>query len=293
MAARWYLPGGGEQEEEVVEMSWSWSTEPSLVLLILAVAAGYRFAMTWARQRFAPQLGFPAAESRWMLGALAVFYLAVGSPLDEMGERFLLSAHMVQHGLLIFVMPIMLLKSLPVWLLEPIVEYAPTRLLARFVLHPISCIVGFNVLFSVWHIPGLYEWALRDPKVHDLEHIIFVVAGVWMWWPIFAPVVSWRLGYGMQMLYSFFMSISQMPIFFYMTFTTSILYPTYLHAPRLTRELDPSEDQVLGAIVMKLVGEIFFIWVIAVAIGRWRDQDQRGKRGAKLPEEGTAPVSLR
>lgn len=281
-------------------MSWSWNTEPSLVLLILVVASLYRACMTWARPRLAPELGFPSRESRWMWGALAVFYLAVGSPLDEMGERFLLSAHMVQHGLLIFVMPIMLLKSLPPWLLEPVLEYPGTRLLARFFLHPISCILGFNLLFSVWHVPGLYEWALRDSKVHDLEHVIFVAAGVWMWWPIFAPLTAWRLGYGMQMLYAFFMSISQMPIFFYMTFTSSILYPTYLHAPRLTRDLSPSEDQVLAAIVMKLVGEVFFIWVIAVAIGRWRDQDRRlGRRASappsksSQPDEGTAPLSLR
>ncbi|MBM3464396.1 MAG: cytochrome c oxidase assembly protein [Armatimonadetes bacterium] len=266
-------------------MSWRWNTSPSLIGMLLVVAVLYRLCVVLARKRLAPpETPFPAREALWFDGALVLFYLAVGSPLDEMSERFLFSAHMIQHTLLIFILPIMLLKGIPAWMLQPLVDNRWLRYFTRVLGHPLSALLGFNLLFALWHIPGLYEWALRDRRVHELEHVTFVLGGVWMWWPIFCPRPEFRLGYGLQMLYAFALSVTQIPMFAFLVFTPSVLYPTYNGAPRLVQILPPIEDQVMGGIIMKVVGEAFFLGIIIVALMEWYRRDKY------VPPPKRAPV---
>ncbi|MDH3604682.1 MAG: cytochrome c oxidase assembly protein, partial [Candidatus Tectomicrobia bacterium] len=84
------------------------------------------------------------------------------------------------------------------------------------------------------HIPGLYEWALRDRLMHNLEHVTFLLTALLMWWPVLSPMpILPRLAWGSQMVYLFALSISQIPVFAYITFTREVLYPTYEIAARI------------------------------------------------------------
>lgn len=257
-------------------MSWKWDTNPFLLGGLLLVALLYRAAMGPLRRRFAPDEPFPMRQALWIDGALLLFYLAVGSPLDEMSERFLFSAHMIQHALLIFVLPIMLWQGTPGWLLRPLLAPRPVAVLVAFFGHPLVALLGFNLLFSSWHIPGLYEWALRDRQVHEAEHLTFVASGLWMWWPAFGPLKEFRASYGGQALYMFGLSVSQIPIFAFMAFSTHVFYPTYEAAPRLVPILGSLEDQVMGGIIMKVIGELFFVSVLVAVLMQWYREENRG-----------------
>lgn len=264
-----------------------WDTDPTLIGGLLAVALVYRLLVNKMRPALEP---FPSQQALWFDGSLILFYLAVGSPLDTLGEQYLFTAHMLQHCLLIFVMPIMLFRGTPAWMLAPLAENRATRALMRVVFHPILAVIGFNVVFSVWHIPGLYEWALRDQRVHELEHLMFLGAGLWMWWPIVTPLSDFRLSDGGQILYVFVLSITQIPLFAYLCFTGHVLYPTYENAPRLHELLPPIEDQILGGILMKVLGELFFITVILVALMRWYKRE--GGHTTPRIRKSTAPAAL-
>jgi putative membrane protein len=96
-------------------------------------------------------LHFPRRQACSVSPDSPIFYLAVGSPLDQAGERFLLSAHMIQHQLLIYPAAILFLLGLPAWLMDrasslgfrswPPAPSAP----------PISCAAIDTGVLSAWH----------------------------------------------------------------------------------------------------------------------------------------------
>ncbi|MFO8027726.1 MAG: cytochrome c oxidase assembly protein, partial [Opitutales bacterium] len=86
----------------------------------------------------------------------------MGSPLDALGENFLFSAHMVQHNILMYVCPPLFLLGLPAWLVDgAFLRQRWLKQITKFLVHPIIAGVSFTLVFSLWHIPFLYEWALH------------------------------------------------------------------------------------------------------------------------------------
>ena len=94
-------------------LDWThWHNEPYLVGGLIALGWLYALAIGPFRHRLsAGGTPFPRAHAIRFYSALFIFYLAVGSPLDQAGERFLLSAHMVQHQLIIYPAAILFLTG--------------------------------------------------------------------------------------------------------------------------------------------------------------------------------------
>jgi putative membrane protein len=242
----------------------------------------YRMAIRLGARRFAPEAPFPWQHVLRMDLALVIFYLAVGSPLDEAGDRFLFSAHMVQHSILIFFLPPLILAAFPSYVFKPLTEHPATRSLFAFLVHPVVALLTFNLVFATWHIPWLYEYALRDRAVHELEHIMFLVTAIQAWWPISSPSKDFpRLAPGPRILYLFLMSVSQIPLFAFLVMLGEQYYPTYAAAPRIISYISPLEDQAIGGIIMKVLGEIIFGFYLLLAFIEW----YRGERG---PAPGSA-----
>jgi putative membrane protein len=176
---------------------------------------------------------------------------------------------MVQHILLAYAVPLLWLTGMPSWLVRPLVSLPGVTPLLRSLIHPVVAAVAFNVVFAAWHIPGLYEWALRDRFIHNLEHVTFLLTALLMWWPVLSPVSHLaRLSSGSQVLYLLALSITQIPLFAYVTFASDVLYPTYALAPPLL-PLTPLEDQQLGGIIMHVVSMGVLFTALAVVFWRW------------------------
>src|SRR3954463_12306437 len=135
-----------------------WHNEPWLVGGL--VFLGWLWAMLAgpARSRLAPNAEFPRAQARRFYGSLLVFYFAVGSPLDQIGERFLFSAHMLQHQLLIYPAAILFLRGLPDWTIDALLDRRGLRGAVRLVTSPLGCGVNYTLVISVWHAPFLYDF---------------------------------------------------------------------------------------------------------------------------------------
>jgi putative membrane protein len=253
-----------------------WHNEPILVGGLILLGWLYAVFTGPLRERLASGAPYPRNHAIRYYAGLILFYLAVGSPLDQIGERFLLSAHMVQHQLLIYGAAVLCLLGLPSWLVAPITDRPQTRGFWKLAFHPIICGLIYVVTLSVWHAPALYDWALRDKNVHVIEHLMFFGAALFYWWPILSPSKAFPpLRYGSQMIYLLAVTTAMTPVFAFIAFSDNVLYPTYEYAPRLADKLGPMDDQLLGAALMKITDICVTITTMLIAFYRWYQASER------------------
>lgn len=253
-------------------IDWShWHNEPYLVggLVLLgwlwAVLAGP------LRPRLAPAgEPFPVKAAWWFYSALVIFYLAVGSPLDQIGERFLFSAHMLQHQLLVYPAAVCFLLGVPHWMIDGVLARPALRGPGKLLTHPVICATIYTLVISCWHFPWAYDWALQNKVVHVVEHVTFFGAALFYWWPLLSPSrVFPAIGYGSQMLFMLAVLIAMTPVFAYITFSHDILYPTYEYAPRLFPDFTAAGDQLLAGVMMKTAGMGVALTAFGVSFFRW------------------------
>jgi len=256
-----------------------WHTEPALIGGILFVGWIYALFNGPFRIRACPLLPHSTKHSLWFATGLITFYLAVGSPLDPLGENFLFCAHMIQHNILMYICPLFILLGLPQPLVDEFLRHRPTlESTLRFLAHPIIAGLLFTLVFSFWHVGAFYEAAIRDKTLHMAEHLSMFFVSLLMWWPICAPskrVPS--MAFGPQMLYILALMLGQTPIFAILTFSKDILYDTYFYAERVM-ELTPLEDQKAGGVLMKVANMAVSVGVLASIFYRWtKNQPENGQ----------------
>lgn len=247
-----------------------WHNEPYLIGGLILTGWLYALATGPLRERLAPGQSYDRWRAISFYGSLLLFYLAVGSPLDQIGERFLFSAHMAQHTLLIYPVAVLWIAGLPPWMVDVYATRGPGRQLAGFMLRPMVCALSYIIVQSAWHVPDLYDLALRDRLVHVLEHVMFFGTALMFWWPVMNPSTVWPpLKHGSRMIYLILVGVGLTPLFAYITFSPDVLYPTYEFAPRLIPNFSPAQDQLLAGAIMKLGSVTVTFIALAVVFYRW------------------------
>ena len=269
-------------------IDWThWHNEPILIGGLIFLGWLYAIlAGPWRERLAGPSVPYPRRQAIKFYGALLIFYLAVGSPLDQAGERFLLSAHMFQHQLMIYPSAILFLLGLPDWMVRPVTGYAPLRGILHFLTRPVMCGIIFCVGLQTWHLPILYDWALQNRTVHILEHFTFFGSALFLWWPSCSPSAEFPPAkYATQMFYYVAVTIGMTPVFAYITFSQDVLYPTYEYAPRITW-MNPAEDQLMAGSLMKLGGMVVMMIAFGISFYRWYRESEAnpdGKRSGQKP----------
>jgi putative membrane protein len=252
-----------------------WHNEPYLVGGLVFLGWLWAVLAGPLRARLAAEAPFPRRQAWCFYSALFMFYLAVGSPLDQIGERFLFSAHMLQHQLLVYPAAVLFLLGVPPWMIDRVLARPALHRLGRFFTHPIICGLIYTLVVSLWHMPEAYDLALQNKVVHIAEHVMFFGSALFYWWPLLSPSRAFPpISYGAQMLYLVAVVIGMTPVFAYITFSHDILYPTYEFAPRLLANFSAADDQLLAGSAMKLVGMAVSGIAFAVIFFRWY-QDPR------------------
>lgn len=267
-------------------LDWThWHNEPYLVGGLIFIGWLYTLAIGPFRARLAPAgTPYPVGHAVCFYTALVLFYLAVGSPLDQAGERFLLSAHMVQHQLITYPAAVLFLAGLPAWLAHHVTGRPAFRLPCRFFLHPVACALIYTGVISLWHVPALYDWALQDKFVHVVEHVTFFAASLLYWWPLLSPSRHYPpIRPPARMLYLVAVTILMTPLFAYIAFSSEVLYPTYDYAPQLFANFSAAQDQLLGAAIMKLGGMFVTFIALACCFYQWYQSTEKSGRRAPAP----------
>jgi putative membrane protein len=247
-----------------------WHNEPFLIGGLIFLTWLYAILTGPLRARLAPGAAYPTGAAVRYYGALVIFYLAVGSPFDQLGERFLLSAHMVQHQLLMYPAAVLFLLGLPAWVVRPVTAARSFQGLLRLLTRPLVAGTLYVAVYSVWHLPGLYDWALQDKVVHVVQHVMFFGVALLYWWPLCSPSREFPpISYAGQMLYLVVVVIGMTPVFAFITFSGDVLYPTYEYAPRIIANFSPLDDQLLAGVIMKLGGMAVALLAFGVSFYRW------------------------
>ena len=255
-------------------MQLHWHTEPLLLITLLGVGWLYALGTGPLRGRIQPGLKFPLKQAICFYLGLALTYLAVGSPLDQIGEQFLFSAHMVQHMLLIYFAPILFFFGTPFWLIDWLLQPSKVRKTMTLLTHPACGGLLFTFVYTVWHVPALYEAALQDKRIHILEHWTMFALGMLMLWPFLttSKLVPKR-SYPLRMVAIFLLMVGQLPVFAFLSFAGEAIYPTYVWAPRII-DLDPLNDQILGGIIMKVVNMGFSLTILGTCFYFWARSEE-------------------
>ncbi len=250
---------------------WNW--DPSLVIGAVLAVGLYLYAIGPLRKRHHFEPARKGQIFAFMLG-VGLMFLALVSPLDELGDSYLFSAHMVQHLFLTMVGPPLLLIGTPEWFIRPIVRNKALFAIARFLTYPAIAFVIFNADFFIWHAPALYNATLENENIHIFEHLTFIAFGLLNWWPIFSPSKDLpRLSIGGQTLYIF---ASGMPIVLLgagLTFSPP-LYAPYIAAPRVWG-ISAATDQQLGGLIMWIPVNIILIIIMSVLFLRWMQKKEK------------------
>jgi putative copper resistance protein D len=119
------------------------------------------------------------------------------------------------------------------------------------------------------HFSPLFDAALEDPLVHDLEHALFLAAALLFWWPAVAlDPGPWRMPHPVRAMYVFL----QMPqnTFLAVTILNSSVV-LYNHYATLARSWGPTvlEDQQIAGGLMWITGDILFLTGLAAILAGW------------------------
>ena len=249
-----------------------WHTEPTLLLSLLFSGWLYALLTGPLRNRIAP--GAPATPGRSLAfyAGLALIYCAVGSPLDQLGEDFLFAAHMLQHELIIYPIPLLIYAGMPHWLVDAVLRHRRIRGLISLLAQPAIGATLFTLCFSLWHVPAFYVAALQSKSIHVLEHVSLFITALMVWWSFLSPS---RLlpakQHGVQLLLVFVLMVGQLPLFGFLSFASEVLYLPYAYAPRLAFfDISPLSDQILGGVVMKVCNMIVSLSLLGWIFYRWQ-----------------------
>jgi len=263
---------------------WSW--RPEVLLVILALGSTY--TLGWRRLRSA---GHRRGAAGWRpvayLAGLLALAVALLSPIHELASR-LLTAHMMQHLLMTMVAAPLLLLGNPLpsslWGLPRGWRRAAGRLLTRnapvrkalraLTQTPVAWIAYVGTLWA-WHLPAAYEAALRNPLIHDLEHVTFFGGALLFWWPIIepAPRLHGRMHPGFAIVYLLAATGQNTLLGALIALSERVLYPYYASSPRLF-SLSPLDDQALAGGLMWTSGHMYLLPILVVVARIFRHEER-------------------
>jgi cytochrome c oxidase assembly factor CtaG len=126
------------------------------------------------------------------------------------------------------------------------------------------CLLGFTVSNVAWHVPALYELALRSEFWHAVQHICFFGTGLLFWWPVVQPWPSRSRWPRWTMIpYLLFADIQNTALSAFLIFSERVLYPSYAAVPRLWG-ISVLDDQAAAGAIMWVPGSVIFLVPVAV-----------------------------
>ncbi|HYP87721.1 MAG TPA: cytochrome c oxidase assembly protein [Polyangiaceae bacterium] len=277
-----YHPGA------TVPLEWTWDPLPLVTLATSALAYGFGLWRTWSHAGVGR--GVTRAQACCFGAGLLVLALALISPLDRLSDS-LFSAHMSQHELLmvgaaplmvlgrplmayLWVLPQRRRSALGAWLQRPSV-----RASWQFVSAPLMVLVLHAFVRWIWHLPSLFEAAMRHEALHAVQHVSFFLTAALFWWALIHGRYG-KAGYGLGVLFVFATALHTSVLGALISVAPRLLYPIYLSRTQAAG-WQPLEDQELAGLIMWVPsGAVLSICGLAL-FAAWLGEAERRARRAE------------
>jgi cytochrome c oxidase assembly factor CtaG len=217
---------------------YAWQADIDTTVVIPALSLLYLYAVG--------RFGAP----RWRIGcdAVAMLLLAIAfwTPLHHLGLHYLLTAHLLQNVILAEWAPLFAVLGVS----APMAAAAARWRVWRLVTHPAVALPLWLVNYFTWHIPFVYEAALRHQSwlIH-LEHGCYFATGILMWWPVVQDVPH-RLASGARAAYAFAAFLLASPLGLLLALLPRPIYDFYVDATPRVWGLSALADQQIAGVTM-------------------------------------------
>jgi len=212
-------------------------------------------------------------------GSMITVLVALVSPIDALSTDVMV-IHMVQHVLLLDVVPILLILSLTKGLLRPVTRRLTSiEERAGFLAHPAFAVFLYVGMMGFWHVPRMYDLALEHSEIHVLEHMCFLTAGMLYWWHLLSPIKP-RAGFsGMgQIVYmavtKFFVGL----LGIILVFSPHALYAWYEDHPHYWGLSVHADQSMAGAVMALEQSVIMAIALVHIIMRMFGDSEKEAQR---------------
>jgi putative copper resistance protein D len=276
----------------LASLLFGWHFDPLIGGALLLSALAWLVLVRRVR-RLHPGHPVPRARSAAFLGGLAAIAVALQSGIERY-DTTLFSVHMVQHLLLMLVAAPLIALAAPV---TQLLRAASPGVRGRWLLpvlhshvvaavgHPVVAWLAFTLVIWLSHFSPVFDLALEDRAVHDLEHAAYLASALLFWWPVIAAdPARRRLPYPVRALYV----LLQLPVNSFLgmaiLFAAAPLYPHYatLGSPYGITAL---ADQQLAGGLMWLAGDVAFIAAVLAIVAAWMRHEERDAPAAERRSE--------
>lgn len=247
--------------------------------------------------------------ARWRAASfyagLITILVALVGPIDSLSEQ-LFWVHMLQHVLLLTVAAPLIVLGAPwmsIWrplplgwrrtIARPVSRspvLAPARAAGRTLGRPLGALIVFNVNLVLWHIPAVYDLALRDTGVHILEHTSFLLFGILLWAQVIqSPPLRVRLTSSAGAYYMAGTLFIGWLLSAVLVFASAPLYPLYAHEADRPGGISALTDQRLAGFVMLALGSLSMVVYVLIVVWRRLGQAREGEHAGR--QRATASVT--
>jgi cytochrome c oxidase assembly factor CtaG len=269
----------------------SWTLSPAVLVAVAIV--GWAYLRRWRTVRLGPAPTRGADAPVWrlccFLGALLALLAALISPLDALADQ-LFFMHMIQHVLLLDVVPILAILGFTKVLLRPLTRVVhDVERRAGPLAHPAFALAAYVAVIWAWHVPAAYDAAVRHSGVHVLEHLTFMIAGSLYWWHLLSPIrARLRLSGLGPVAYMASTKLLVGALGMGLAFAPSALYAYYVHHARVWG-ISAIDDQAMAGLIMAVEQSIVMGTALVVLFVRALAESEREQERRERYELATGP----
>lgn len=288
-----------------------WS--PYFFTVIVLVTIGFFLLIIKYRHMFNGSKTLTKSQGSLFVIAMLLLYLIKGGPLDLMGH-LMFYAHMLQMAFLLFIIPPILILAIPEWVWTSIWSNSVLKNILSFFTKPIMALILFNVTFSFYHIPLIFDVIKTNMWLHETYTVVLFMLALFMWWPLVNKVEENRSIIGLKKVaYIFVGGALILPACALIIFNDTPMYSTYsdpeawaealalcvpsatlasldLSGPEMFTSMSLLHDQQLGGVLMKVIQEIVYAIVLARVFTEWYRKDQQESEAEQMTAYNPQPI---
>lgn len=233
----------------------------------------------------------------FFVSSMFLLYMMKGGPFDLLGH-LMFSAHMTAMAIVYLAVPPLLILGLPTTLLREVVNTRWIKPFFDFFSRPLVALILFNGIFSIYHIPLVFDVVKTDEILHAIVTVLLFLGAFFMWWPVVNPLPERQsLSPIKKIGYIFADGVLLTPACALIIFATEPMYSTYtnptmwmsalelcvpadmiaslnISTPELFNWFPLIEDQQLGGVIMKVVQEIVYGSILGYIFFQWAKKER-------------------